>query len=103
MLWPTYPEPLFPDGLLDRGNSNHNFNTCCPGCGPPQISTTTDALIDVYAEKAGIDPWELRYKNAARPGDRTINSRPYLDYVYPKVLEMAKPAYGRYKAEAEAA
>ena len=54
------------------------------------------------AEKAGIDPWEFRYKNAARPGDLTINQRPYLDYPYPKLLEMAKPTYDAYKAEAEA-
>jgi hypothetical protein len=37
-----------------------------------------------------MDPWEFRYKNAARPGDLTINSRPYHDYIYP-TLEKAKP------------
>ena len=55
------------------------------------------------AEKMGMDPWEFRYKNAARPGDLTINSRPYHDYVYPAMLEKAKPVYDQYKAEAEAA
>ena len=64
---------------------------------PPRRSSTW------RAEKAGIDPWEFRYKNAARPGDLTINSRPYHDYVYPTLLEMAKPIYDQYKAEAEAA
>jgi aldehyde oxidoreductase len=85
------------------GTSNHNFNTSYRGFGSPQISTTTEALIDICAEKAGIDPWDFRYKNAAREGDLTINSRPYLDYLYPKLLEMAKPTYDAYKAEAEAA
>ncbi len=85
------------------GTSNHNFNTSYRGFGMPQISTTTEALMDMAAEKAGIDPWEFRYKNAARPGDLTINSRPYHEYVYPKLLEMAKPTYDKYKAEAEAA
>ena len=46
---------------------------------------------------------EFRYINAARPGDLTINSRPYHDYVYPSLLEKAKPVYDEYKAEAEAA
>ena len=89
--------------LARGGATNHAFNTAYRGFGSPQIYTTTEALIDMAAEKAGIDPWEFRYKNAARPGDLTINSRPYQDYIYPTLLEKAKPVYDRYKAEAEAA
>jgi aldehyde oxidoreductase len=89
--------------LARGGTTNHAFNTAYRGFGSPQVYTTTEALIDLAAEKAGIDPWEFRYKNAARPGDLTINSAPYHDYVYPKLLEMAKPIYDKYKAEAEAA
>ncbi|HAA03865.1 MAG TPA: aldehyde oxidoreductase, partial [Syntrophobacteraceae bacterium] len=89
--------------LARGGSTNHAFNTAYRGFGSPQIFTTTEALIDMAAEKAGIDPWEFRYKNAARPGDLSINSRPYHDYVYPKLLEMAKPTYDKYMAEAKAA
>ncbi|MDR1573745.1 MAG: molybdopterin-dependent oxidoreductase, partial [Clostridiales Family XIII bacterium] len=89
---------------LARGASSNNaFCTAYRGFGAPQAYTTTEALIDMIAEKAGIDPWEFRYKNAARPGDLTINSRPYHDYLYPSMLEKIKPHYDRYKAEAEAA
>ena len=90
-------------GLARGGSTNNAF--CAPyrGFGAPQIYTATEALIDMAAEKAGIDPWEFRYKNAARPGDLTINSRPYHDYNYPELLEKAKPYYDQYKAEAEAA
>jgi aldehyde oxidoreductase len=89
---------------LARGASSNNaFCTAYRGFGAPQAYTTTEALIDMIAEKAGIDPWEFRYKNAARPGDLTINSRPYHDYPYPAMLEKIKPHYDRYKAEAEAA
>ena len=87
---------------LARGAaSNHAF--CCPyrGFGSPQVYTTTEALIDMMAEKIGMDPWEFRYKNAARPGDLTINSRPYKEYVYPHMLEVIKPTYDAYKKEAE--
>ena len=66
-------------------------------------STPPRRLIDMAAEKIGMDPWEFRYKNVARPGDTTINSCPYHDYVYPELLEKAKPFYDQYKAEAEAA
>ena len=89
--------------LARGGATNHAFNTAYRGFGAPQVYTTTEALIDMLAEKAGIDPWEFRYINVARPGDLTINSRPYHDYVYPELLERAKPIYDEYKAEAEAA
>jgi aldehyde oxidoreductase len=89
--------------LARGGSTNHAFNTAYRGFGGPQIYTATEALIDMAAEKSGMDAWEFRHKNAARPGDLTINSRPYRDYLYPKLLELAKPTYDRYKAEAEAA
>jgi aldehyde oxidoreductase len=89
---------------LARGASTNNAY-CAPyrGFGGPQAYTATEALIDLAAEKIGMDSWEFRYKNAARPGDTTINSCPYHDYIYPLLLEKAKPFYDQYKAEAEAA
>ncbi|MDR3304851.1 MAG: molybdopterin-dependent oxidoreductase, partial [Clostridiales Family XIII bacterium] len=89
--------------LARGGSSNHAFNAAYRGFGAPQVYTATEALVDMVAEKAGLDPWEFRYKNAARPGDLTINSRPYHDYYYPAMLEKIKPVYDRYKTEAEAA
>ena len=89
--------------LARGGSSNHNFNTAYRGFGSPQIYTATESLIEMGAEAVGMDSWEFRYKNAARPGDLTINSNPYLDYVYPELLEKIKPVYEEYKAEAEAA
>ena len=89
---------------LGRGAStNQAFCAAYRGFGAPQVYTTTEALVDLVAQKAGIDPWEFRYKNAARPGDLTINNRPYHEYVYPELLEKAKPFYDQYKAESEAA
>jgi aldehyde oxidoreductase len=89
--------------LARGGASNNAFNTAYRGFGSPQIYTTTESLIDMAAEKIGMDPWEFRYLNVARPGDLTINSRPYMDYPYPELLKKAKPVYDAYKAEAEAA
>ena len=85
--------------LARGGSSNNAFNTAYRGFGAPQVYTATEALVDMLARKAGIDPWEFRYKNAARPGDTTINSAPYYEYVYPQLLEMAKPYYDQYKEE----
>ncbi|MCL2126163.1 MAG: molybdopterin-dependent oxidoreductase [Oscillospiraceae bacterium] len=90
--------------LARAGMSNNAFQVAYRGFGSPQISTMSEALIDMAAEKAGIDPWEFRYKNLAKPGETTINSRPYKDYnVYPKLMEMIKPHYDSYVAEAKAA
>jgi aldehyde oxidoreductase len=90
-------------GLARSGSSNLAFEIAYRGFGSPQISTTTEAMIDLCAEKAGIDPLEFRIRNAAKPGDLNINSCPYTEYVYPALLEMAKPKYEEYKADAEAA
>ncbi len=90
--------------LARAGMSNNGFQTAYRGFGAPQIYTTTEALIDMAAEKAGVDAWEFRYNNLAKPGDTTINSRPYFDYdIYPSLMEKIKPVYDAYKAEAEAA
>jgi len=89
--------------LARAGASNHAFTCAYCGFGGPQIYTMSEALTDMAAEKAGIDAWEFRNLNVAHPGDLTINSRPYLDYPYPKLLEMIKPHYDEFKAIADEA
>ena len=88
--------------LARAGMSNNAFQTAYRGFGSPQISTLSEALIDMAAEKAGICPWEFRYRNLAKPGETTINSRPYLNYdIYPKLMEMIKPHYDEFIAQAK--
>jgi aldehyde oxidoreductase len=90
--------------LARAGSSNNGFQTAYRGFGAPQIYTMSEALIDMAAEKAGMDAWEFRYKNLAKPGETTINSRPYKNYdIYPQLMQKIKPVYDAYKAEAEAA
>lgn len=87
--------------LARGGVSNHAFNAAYRGFGAPQIYTTTEALMDMMAEKLGMDPWEFRYQNLAKPGETNLNSRPYKLYSYQKLMEMLKPHYDEFKAEAE--
>jgi aldehyde oxidoreductase len=90
--------------LARGGSSNHAFNTAYRGFGSPQIYTTTEALVDMLAEKAGIDAFEFRWNNLAKPGDTSINSMPLYDYeAYPRVMEKLRPVYEQYKVEADAA
>jgi len=89
--------------LARAGTSNHDYTCAYRGFGGPQIYTMSEAITNMAAEKLGMDPWEFRYKNAARPGDLTINNRPFKDYQYVKLLETIKPDYDEFKAEAEKA
>ena len=87
--------------LARAGASNHAYTCAYRGFGGPQIYTTSESLTDMAAEAIGMDAWEFRYLNAARPGDLTINNRPFHEYPYVKLLEMIKPHYDEFKAEAE--
>ena len=87
--------------LARGGVSNHAFNAAYRGFGAPQVYTFSEALMDMLAEKAGIDPWQFRYQNLAGESDTTINNRPYKAHLYKKLLEMLKPHYDEFKAEAE--
>jgi len=90
--------------LARAGSSNNGFNVPYRGFGAPEIYTMSEALIDMAAEKAGIDPFDFRYINLAKPGETTVNSRPYLNYEsYRKLMDMIKPYYDEYNAEAKEA
>lgn len=80
-------------GLARFCTSNHNFGTSYRGFGSPQSYTCSESLIDMLAEKMGMDPFEFRYKNVARPGDLTINSRPYRDVSMVELMDMVRPYY----------
>jgi selenium-dependent xanthine dehydrogenase len=38
------------------------------GFGVPQVNFALESALDALAEKAGLSPWELRFRNAVRPG-----------------------------------
>ncbi|NTW71982.1 MAG: molybdopterin-dependent oxidoreductase [Eubacteriaceae bacterium] len=90
--------------LARAGSSNNGFQTAYRGFGAPQIYTMSESLIDMAAEKIGMDAWEFRMKNLAKPGETSINSRPYFDYdAYPALMNKIKPYYDKYKAESDEA
>lgn len=45
------------------------------GFGVCQSQFALESLIDVLAEKAGLDPWEIRYRNAIEPGEVLPNGQ----------------------------
>ncbi len=64
------------------------------GFGVTQTCFATETLLNMMAEKAGISPWEIRYRNAIRPGQVLPNGQ----IVGPETglaetLEAVKPYY----------
>jgi aldehyde oxidoreductase len=90
-------------GLVRIANTNHNFGTAYRSYGSPQAFTISEALMDMLAEKAGIDPFEFRWINIARTGDTNINSYPYRQYPMEVMMEKMRPHYDKAVAEAKAA
>lgn len=94
---------VFPNvaGLCRITHSNHNYGTAYRGFGSPQAYTCSEALVDMLAEKMGMDRFEFRYKNIARPGDLNINSVNFRDYPMEKLMDMIKPYYDKAIKEAK--
>ncbi len=88
-------------GLVRIANTNHNFGTAYRSYGSPQAYTLSEALMDMLAEKAGIDPFEFRWRNIARPGDTNINSYPFKQYPMEEMMIKMRPFYERAVKEAK--
>ncbi len=80
------------------------------GFGVPQTAVATETLLDELAERLGIDPLELRLKNALRPGLATATGQvlqasvglvPCLEALRPR-WRAARAAAGRFNREAGA-
>ena len=89
-------------GLCRVANTNHNFGTAFRSYGSPQAYTLGEALIDMLAEKAGIDAFEFRWINIARAGETNINSYPFRQYPMEEMMKMMKPYYDKAVVEAKA-
>ena len=64
------------------------------GFGVTQTCFCTETLLNMMADKVGISPWEIRYRNAIRPGDVLPNGQivgPETGLV--ETLEAVKPIY----------
>lgn len=82
-------------GLCRVACVNHAYGTAYRAYGSPQAYTCSESLIDMMAEKIGMDPFEFRMKNIAREGDLHMNSYPYNIYPTEGLLNMLKPYYDK--------
>lgn len=73
--------------------TNHAWGSAFRGYGSPQTEFSSEVLMDELAEKLGMDPFELRYKNIYRPGDTTPSGCEPDVYCLEGLMDKIKPAY----------
>lgn len=73
--------------------TNHAWGSAFRGYGSPQSEFASEVLMDELAEKLGMDPFELRYKNVYRPGDTTPSGCEPDVYSMVEIMDKLKPAY----------
>ncbi|APG26140.1 molybdopterin-dependent oxidoreductase [Syntrophotalea acetylenica] len=83
------------------GASNQTYGTAYRSFGNSQAMTMSESMVDMLAEKAGIDPFEFRWINIARPGDLNINSYPYKEYAYEAIMKKMRLYYNEAVARAK--
>lgn len=80
--------------------TNHAWGSAFRAYGSPQSFLASESLMDELAEKMGMDPWELRYKNVYRPGATTPTGQAPEVYSLPQLLEAIRPSYEAAKQHA---
>lgn len=90
-------------GLCRIANTNNTFGTAYRSYGSPQSYTHSEAMMDMMAEKLGMDPFEFRWNNIAREGDTNINSFPFRQYPMEEMMRIMKPYYDSFVKDAKTA
>lgn len=72
-----------------RVYTNNGFCGALRGHTIPQICFARDSQLDTIAEKLGLDPIEIRLKNAIQPGDVTANGFRVTTFGFNECVEKA--------------
>jgi len=73
--------------------TNHVFGTAYRGFGSPQAYTCSETLMDKLAEDCGMDPFEIRYINVARPYELCNSSTTFKIYPMEEMMDKLRPLY----------
>jgi aldehyde oxidoreductase len=73
--------------------TNHAWGSAFRGYGAPEIELGTEILMDILAEKAGLDPFEIRYRNVYREGCTNITGQVPEVFSLPGMMDTLKPKY----------
>jgi aldehyde oxidoreductase len=73
--------------------TNHAWGSAFRAYGSPQSEFASEVLMDELAEKLGMDPLELRYKNVYREGSTTPTGQDPGSLVLPEMIDILRPKY----------
>ncbi|MGE4192136.1 MAG: molybdopterin-dependent aldehyde oxidoreductase [Pseudodesulfovibrio sp.] len=82
--------------------TNHCWGAAFRGYGGPEAEFPSEVLMDELAEKLGMDPLELRYKNVYRKGSTTPTGQDPEVYSLPEMIDKVRPKYEAAKKKAAA-
>ena len=80
--------------------TNHCWGAAFRGYGGPESEFASESLMDELAEKLGMDPFELRYKNVYRPGSTTPTGQEPDSWTLPEMFDIMRPKYEAAKKRA---
>lgn len=84
--------------------TNHPPSGAMRGFGVPQVAFALEGCVDELAAKAGLDRWEIRFRNAVEPGDPlTSGQRLRASVGIRATLLAVKPAWDEARAAGRAA
>ena len=81
--------------------TNHAWGSAFRGYGSPQALFSSEVLIDELAERMGVDPLELRYKNVYREGSTTPTGCDPDVVCLPSMIDKVRPHYEEAKKRAK--
>ena len=81
--------------------TNHIWGSAFRAYGSPQAFLASESIMDELAEKMGMDPFELRYKNLYRPGATTPTGQEPEVLSLVEMFDALKPKYLAAKEKAK--
>jgi aldehyde oxidoreductase len=72
------------------------------GAGPPQSNFAVESIIDMLAEKVGMDPLAFRKHNSLRPGEMRSTGATVSQWEFPEICDVIQPHWERAKKDAVA-
>ena len=82
--------------------TNHAWGSAFRAYGSPQAFLSSETAMDMLAEKLGMDPLELRYKNVYRKGAPTPTGQEPDVPVLDKLLDLIRPKWEEAKKHVKA-
>ena len=82
--------------------TNHAWGSAFRAYGSPQAEFSSEVLMDELAEKLGMDPFDIRYKNVYRAGSTSPTGQTPEVLSLPEMMDLLKPKYEAAKTKAKA-